>query len=145
MGIKMLKKLTQTFGVSGREGEINKVITEYVSGYADEIRTDGIDNLIVFKAEVIIWSDLLTVDDAGLIVYLDTQFPDPFYTDFFIVLLMAIDSKQEISDQSRKNLHHKAILAPGNQMVHTKMAFPPCKEFLNVTSEFIDKSNLFCC
>ena len=50
MDIKMLRKLTQTFGVSGREGEINKVITEFVTGYADEITTDGIDNLIVFKA-----------------------------------------------------------------------------------------------
>jgi len=50
MGIKMLKKLTQTFGVSGREGEINRVITEFVSDYADEVRTDGIDNLIVFRA-----------------------------------------------------------------------------------------------
>jgi len=49
MGIKMLKKLTQTFGVSGREGEINRVITEMVEGHADEIMTDGIDNLIVYK------------------------------------------------------------------------------------------------
>lgn len=50
MGLKMLKKLTQTFGVSGREGEINKVISEMVADYADEIKTDGIDNLIVFKS-----------------------------------------------------------------------------------------------
>ena len=47
--MKMLKKLTQTFGVSGRETAINEVITEYVKDYADEITTDGIDNLIVFK------------------------------------------------------------------------------------------------
>ena len=52
MGIKMLKTLTKTFGVSGREGEINKVISEMVADYADEITTDGIDNLIVFKEGV---------------------------------------------------------------------------------------------
>ncbi len=47
--MKMIKKLTQTFGVSGREKEINKVIIELVSDYADEITTDGIDNVIVYK------------------------------------------------------------------------------------------------
>ena len=38
--------------------------------------------------------------DAGLIVYLDAKFPDPFYTDFFVVLLTAIDGKQEVGDQA---------------------------------------------
>ncbi|MCD6322627.1 MAG: M20/M25/M40 family metallo-hydrolase [Clostridiales bacterium] len=45
----MLRKLTQTFGVSGRESAINEVITEFVKDYADKITTDGIDNLIVYK------------------------------------------------------------------------------------------------
>ena len=47
--MRMLKKLTQSFGLSGRESAINGVITEYVKDYADEITTDGIDNLIVYK------------------------------------------------------------------------------------------------
>lgn len=47
--MRMLRKLTQTFGVSGRETAINEVITEFVKDYADEIITDGIDNLIVYK------------------------------------------------------------------------------------------------
>lgn len=47
--MRMLKKLTQTFGVSGRESDINEVITEFVKDYADDISTDGIDNLIVLK------------------------------------------------------------------------------------------------
>ena len=47
--MRMLKKLTQTFGVSGREAAINEVITELVKDYADEITSDGIDNLIVYK------------------------------------------------------------------------------------------------
>lgn len=47
--MEMLKKLTGAFGVSGRESEIDKVIRGYVSEYADDISTDGIDNLIVYK------------------------------------------------------------------------------------------------
>ncbi len=47
--MEMLNRLTQTFGVSGRESGIDKVIREYVLDYADEITTDGIDNLIVYK------------------------------------------------------------------------------------------------
>ncbi|MFO7637102.1 MAG: M42 family metallopeptidase [Clostridia bacterium] len=47
--MKNLKKLTQTFGVSGRENEINRVIIEMIGGHADEISTDGIDNVIVLK------------------------------------------------------------------------------------------------
>jgi len=47
--MKIIKQLTQTFGVSGREKEINKVIINLVKEYADEITTDGIDNVIVYK------------------------------------------------------------------------------------------------
>ena len=47
--MRMLRKLTQTFGVSGRESAINEVITGLVKDYADEITSDGIDNLIVYK------------------------------------------------------------------------------------------------
>ena len=47
--MRILRKLTQTFGVSGRESAINEVITELVKDYADDITTDGIDNLIVYK------------------------------------------------------------------------------------------------
>jgi putative aminopeptidase FrvX len=47
--MELLGKLTQTFGVSGRENEINRVITDLVKDYADEISYDGIDNVIVLK------------------------------------------------------------------------------------------------
>ncbi|MBN2557573.1 MAG: M42 family peptidase [Clostridia bacterium] len=45
----MLNKLTQAFGVSGREAEIDRVIMDCVREYADEVTTDGIDNIIVYK------------------------------------------------------------------------------------------------
>lgn len=44
--------------------------------------------------------------DAGLTLYLDTKFPDSFYSYFFIVMLMAIDSKQEVGDQPGKYRYH---------------------------------------
>ena len=87
----------------------------------------------------------MIVDEVSFVVYLNAQFPNPFYADFFVVLLMAMDSQQEISNQPGKNLHHKAILAPGNQMVNSEVAFPPCEEFLDIPSEFVNKGDLFCC
>ena len=42
----------------------------------------------------------MVVGDAGLILYLDAKFPDPFYADFFVVLLTAIDGQQEIGNQA---------------------------------------------
>ncbi|NQT56502.1 MAG: hypothetical protein HQ551_09765 [Desulfobacteraceae bacterium] len=42
----------------------------------------------------------MVVGDAGLILNLDSKFPDPFYADFFIVLVTTIDSNQEIGDQA---------------------------------------------
>ena len=37
----------------------------------------------------------MVVGASGLILYLDTKFPDPLYADFFVVLLRAIDGKQK--------------------------------------------------
>lgn len=44
-----LKELIETFGVSGYEKEVSKLIEKAVSGYADEITRDSLGNLIVFK------------------------------------------------------------------------------------------------
>ena len=51
----------------------------------------------------------MIVGDAGLILYLDTKFPDPFYADIFVVLLTAIDGKQEVGDRAGKYLDHKKL------------------------------------
>lgn len=45
----LLKELTQAFGVSGYEKEVRELIKESVKRYADEVTTDAIGNLIVFK------------------------------------------------------------------------------------------------
>lgn len=45
----LLEKLVQAVGVSGYEKVVRDMIKEEVKGYADEITTDAIGNLIVFK------------------------------------------------------------------------------------------------
>jgi putative aminopeptidase FrvX len=47
--VEILEKLTATFGVSGRESEINQVITDLVKDHVDRVMTDGIDNVIAVK------------------------------------------------------------------------------------------------
>lgn len=45
----MLKELTQAFGVAGYEKEVRHLIEAQVKDYADELITDALGNLIVFK------------------------------------------------------------------------------------------------
>ncbi|MBQ7573772.1 MAG: M42 family metallopeptidase [Clostridia bacterium] len=47
--IDLLKKLTQTDGVSGDEGDIRAVIEKEIKKYCDEISTDAMGNLIAHK------------------------------------------------------------------------------------------------
>lgn len=45
----LLKKLIKASGVSGRESKIAGVIREVAEGYADDIHSDALGNLIVYK------------------------------------------------------------------------------------------------
>lgn len=45
----LLKRLTDCFGVSGRESEVRELIREEASGFADEVYTDVLGNLIAHK------------------------------------------------------------------------------------------------
>lgn len=49
---KLLKTLTETFGPSGYEDEVRKVILKEVKPLADEVRVDALGNLIVRKKPV---------------------------------------------------------------------------------------------
>ena len=49
MDIDLLKKLTQAWGVSGREGNVRSIIYDEIKDYADEIITDNLGSLIAFK------------------------------------------------------------------------------------------------
>lgn len=47
--MKLLEKLTQTYSPSGNEGRIQEIIKSEVRGYADDITSDNLGNLIVHK------------------------------------------------------------------------------------------------
>ena len=47
---KLLKELTQLWGVSGYEKEVRKYIEKEAAPYADEMLTDAMGNLIVKKS-----------------------------------------------------------------------------------------------
>ncbi|WP_027340478.1 M42 family metallopeptidase [Halonatronum saccharophilum] len=45
----LLKRLSEAVGVSGCENEVRNIIREEIKDYVDEIRTDALGNLIVYK------------------------------------------------------------------------------------------------
>lgn len=47
--VELLKRLTETDGVSGNEGKIRGLIKEEIAPYVDDIRIDAMGNLIAFK------------------------------------------------------------------------------------------------
>ena len=47
--MEFLKNLTQTVAVSGNEENIFSLITTELNGFADEIYTDNLNNIIVHK------------------------------------------------------------------------------------------------
>jgi endoglucanase len=47
--IELIKKVTLTPGISGREKEIREIIKEIAAPYADSVTTDNLGNLIVLK------------------------------------------------------------------------------------------------
>ncbi|HOH92105.1 MAG TPA: hypothetical protein PK791_01945, partial [Anaerolineaceae bacterium] len=44
--LQLIKKLVETPGPSGQEQKIRAAVREEIEGYADEIRTDALGNLI---------------------------------------------------------------------------------------------------
>jgi endoglucanase len=45
--IRLLERLSNACAVSGDEGQIRKIILEQIEGYADEVKTDALGNLLV--------------------------------------------------------------------------------------------------
>ena len=46
---ELIRKLTETYGPSGREDQIRAVIKGEIEGLADEVRVDVMGNLIALK------------------------------------------------------------------------------------------------
>jgi endoglucanase len=71
---KLLKQLTETFGPSGYEENVRKLVQAEVKSLADEIRVDSLGNLIVHKRPVSPTKDTRKImvaahmDEIGLIV-----------------------------------------------------------------------------
>ena len=71
---KLLKQLTETFGPSGYEDNVRKLIRAEVKPYADEIKVDALGNLIVRKKPTKASSNTKKImiaahmDEIGLIV-----------------------------------------------------------------------------
>jgi hypothetical protein len=61
------------------------------------------------------------------------------------MLLPAVDCQQQVGDQTTNGLYHETVFAPGNQVVHFEMAFPPTEEGLYVPAQLIDLGNFFSC
>jgi len=53
------------------------------------------------------------------------------------VLLVTIDGKRQIGYQSCKDLDHKTVLAPCNQMIYLQVSLPPGEEVFDIPPELI--------
>lgn len=79
-----------------------------------------------------------------LVFYFDTQFSDSIYADFLIVLLVAIDSKEQVCYKTCKYLDHQAVLASCNKVINLEVAFPPAKEDFYVPAELVNHCHILC-
>jgi putative aminopeptidase FrvX len=82
----LLKKLSEAFGVSGREEEVRGLILSEIRDHVDECRIDGIGNLIARKRGTAANAPRVLVsahmDEVGLMV---SQVEDAGFLRFFKV------------------------------------------------------------
>jgi len=74
---------------------------------------------------------------------LRSQLSHSFDGDLFVVVLMAVDGKQQVGYQSCKDLNHKTVFAPCNQVIYLQVPLPPGEEVFNIPPEFIGCRYLF--
>lgn len=58
------------------------------------------------------------------------------------MVFVTINCKEQIDNKPSKYLHHQPILASCNEVVNSKMTFPPSKKVFDFPSELIDFSEL---
>lgn len=58
-------------------------------------------------------------------------------------MLPAVYGKQQIGDESAKQLNHETVFASGNQVVHLQVAFPPAEEGLYAPAKLINLGHFF--
>lgn len=71
LDFSILKTLTELPGISGREDAVRHYLTALLTPYADELRTDALGNLIVFKKGTHDKNLLLCahIDEVGLMIH----------------------------------------------------------------------------
>ena len=70
LDFSLLKTLTSLAGIAGREAPVRQFVQEQVAAYADEVRTDALGNLIVYKKGTSGKNLLLCahMDEVGLMI-----------------------------------------------------------------------------
>jgi len=63
-------------------------------------------NMMVFLRNFRLGSFITFPGDPDLVLYFNTESPNPFYADFFAVLLTAVNGKQQVRDQASEYLEH---------------------------------------
>ena len=58
----------------------------------------------------------------------DSQPSDTIDTDIFLMLFLAVDGKEQVCNESAKNLRHQAMGTAGYQVVHLEVLFPPAEK-----------------
>ena len=97
--LDLINKLTKTFGVSGNEEDIRKVIRQEITGYVDEIKQDALGNLIAIKKgtqKKIMFA--AHMDEIGIIV---THIEDNGFLRFSVV--GGVDYKLELTSRVKFN------------------------------------------
>ena len=71
MDFSILKTLTSLPGISGRESAVRQYVQQQVTPYADDVKTDALGNLIVYKKGASNKNLLLAahMDEVGLMVH----------------------------------------------------------------------------
>lgn len=135
--MELLKKLTQTPGISGREERIRAVIKEELSKLADEVRVDALGNVIALKKGKTGTKKIMVsghMDEIGFIV---SQIDDKGFLRLNPVggfdprTLVA----QRVVVHGREDL--KGVLMPGVKPVHI-MTAEEAKAPLKVTDFYVD-------
>ena len=68
---------------------------------------------------------------------------NPFHGDRFLERITAVDGEEEVGNQAGEELHHHAVGASGDAVIHGEVLFPPAEEGFDVPAQLIDGHDLF--
>lgn len=128
----LLKKLSQSSGVSGNEGEIRQVIIEEIREYVDKISIDKIGNIIAFKKGTNPSCRLMLsshMDEIGLIV---TNIDDCGLIKF-----------SPVGDVDKRTLLSKQVFIGNNKVLGVIGGKPIHLQKQNEREKFLDFKDMY--